>query len=67
MALASVTLFLHKDFGLAIEGFPLCHFIFFIFILIYKNHVSGEDLVLFFSSLEFFSDCGSISPCIKPI
>lgn len=66
MALASVTLLLHKDFGLAIEGFPSVFFFFFV-LIIYKNHVTGEDLVLFFSSFEFFSDCGSISPCIKPI
>jgi len=32
-----------------------------------QNHVTGDDFVLFSSSSEFFSDCGSITPCIKPI
>lgn len=65
MTLASVTLFLHIDFVLAIEGFPSVFF--FPVLIIYKNHVTGDDLALFSSSLEFYSDCGSISPCIKPI
>lgn len=49
-----------RDFPLQFLSFPPA-------LIIYKHHVIVHAFGLFTPFLEFFSDCGSISTCTKPI